>query len=192
MTPAQNDFLHRAYDAASQAGHIFAEMAACEAALESRYGTSELAAKDNNLFGMKQHQHPVYGTQVLPTREWLDGKWAAVNSSWIVYPDWKTCFADRMATLKRLAPAYPHYKNALAAASATTYVMEVSRTWSTDPAWVCSCGEIFLASADSASHIVSNPTHQSMLIPGEGRAEKVLAIYDAIAGNWSATETNSP
>ena len=133
MTPQQKDFLQRAFRAAEQAGHIFPEMAACEAALESGYGRSQLASQDKNLFGMKQHLHPIYGTHSLPTRECLSDKWVTINSNWIVYPDWQSCFADRMATLKRLASVYPHYAAALAAASATTYVMEVSRTWSTDP-----------------------------------------------------------
>jgi flagellum-specific peptidoglycan hydrolase FlgJ len=133
MTPQQKIFLHEAFHAAKLSGHIFPEMAACEAALESRYGTSALAVECKNLFGLKQHMHPLFGTHVLPTKEVIDGKWVALNSSWIVYPDWAACFSDRMATLKRLASVYLHYKNALAAASATTYVMEVSRTWSTDP-----------------------------------------------------------
>jgi len=152
MTPQQHDFLNRAHAAAVKAGHIFPEMAACEAALESGYGRSDLAALYNNLFGCKQHVHPVYGSHVLPTKEVLDGKWVTLNSTWIVYPDWEASFADRMATLKRLASFYPHYKNALGAASATTYIHEVSRTWSTDPE----------------------------------RAEKVLKIYNDVAGDWSA------
>lgn len=153
MTPQEKDFLHRAALAAEQAGHIFPEMAACEAALESGYGHSVLATQDSNLFGMKQHLHPVYGTHALPTREFLGDQWVTINSNWIHYPGWADCFADRMFTLRRLASVYPHYKNALAAASGTTYVMEVSRTWSTDPE----------------------------------RANKVLAIYDEIAGDWSAS-----
>lgn len=153
MTPQQHDFLQRAFVAAHNAGHIFPEMAACEAALESGYGRSQLATQDRNLFGMKQHLHPIYGTHSLPTREFLSGEWKTVNSNWITYPDWGACFADRMATLKRLASVYPHYANALASASATTYVNEVSQSWSTDP----------------------------------NRAEKVLAIYDAVAGDWNAT-----
>lgn len=153
MTPQEHDFLNRAFAAAEKAGHIFPEMAACEAALESGYGRSVLAVQDRNLFGMKQHQHPIYGTAALPTNEFYGGEWKPAVANWVVYPDWAACFADRMATLKRLAPVYIHYKNALAAASATTYIYEVSRTWSTDPK----------------------------------RAEKVLDIYEAVAGDWSAT-----
>ena len=60
MTDEQRQFLAKA--AAAQARHVFPEMAACEAALESGFGKSGLAREDNNLFGMKQHPHPVYGT----------------------------------------------------------------------------------------------------------------------------------
>lgn len=154
MTPAQKDFLLAAFAAAEKAGHIFAEMAACEAALESGYGRSVLAVQAKNLFGMKQHAHPIFGTCVLPTNEFFDSEWIRVEAKWVLYPDYDTCFADRMATLKRLAPMYAHYAAALAASSGTTYVNEVSRTWSTDPA----------------------------------RANKVLAIYDQMAGNWNPAE----
>ena len=133
MLPPEQDFLRRAWQAAVRAKHIWPEMAACEAALESGYGHSVLAVQDNNLFGMKQHLHPIYETCSLPTRECLSGEWVTVNSNWIHYPDWDSCFADRMATLERLAPFYPHYKRALEAASGTLYVLEVSATWSTDP-----------------------------------------------------------
>ena len=128
---------------------MWPEQAACEAALDSGYGQSQLAIADKNLFGMKQHQHPIYGTHVLPTKEFLDGKWVTLNSSWITYPDWPSCFADRMATLSAWR-SLSALRGRLAPASGPTYVMEVSATWWTDPA----------------------------------RAEKVLAIYDEMAGDW--------
>lgn len=129
----KQQFLDKASQQAEAAGHIFPKMAACEAALESGYGVSGLAIADNNLFGMKQHQHPIYGTHVLPTKEFLNGGWVVVNANWIHYPDMAACFTDRMNTLRRLSTAYPHYAAALAALDAITFVTEVSRTWSTDP-----------------------------------------------------------
>jgi flagellum-specific peptidoglycan hydrolase FlgJ len=158
MLPFEEQFLRKAWQAAVNAHHVFPEMAACEAGLESGYGRSQLASQDRNLFGMKQHQHPIYGTVSLPTREFISGEWLALNSNWIVYPDWQSCFADRIATLVRLASIYPHYKAALNAANGAEYVRQVSQTWSTDPK----------------------------------RADKVLAIFNAIVGDWSATETHSP
>lgn len=132
MTPHEQ-FWTNARDAARAAGHIWPEMAACEAALESAWGSSELARADNNLFGTKQHAHPVFGTHNLPTREWLHNGWVVVNAEWVKYPTLADCFADRMATLKRLAPSFPHYAAALAATSGTQFVIEVSKSWSTDP-----------------------------------------------------------
>lgn len=119
--------------AALDAGHVYPEMAACEAAEESNYGLSFLAREDNNLFGMKQHQHPAYGTVALPTREFLDGAWETVDATFVRYPDLKACFADRMATLVRLSSVYPHYAEALDAPGPIEYVLAVSKTWSTDP-----------------------------------------------------------
>ena len=145
MTNQQLDFLAKASAAAKQSGHIFPNVAACEAALESAYGRSGLAISDNNLFGMKQHRHPIYGTHVLPTKEFVgkdkdtqdgvcDG-WIVVQANWVHYPGWSTCFFDRMATLTRLAPAkgFEHYAAALAAKDPETYAREVSAKWSTDP-----------------------------------------------------------
>jgi flagellum-specific peptidoglycan hydrolase FlgJ len=133
MNDSQRDFLRRATDEAIKANHPFARMAACEAALESNWGNSELSRDANNLFGMKQHAHAVYGTMTLPTREFLNGAWTVVGAEWVKYPDWRACFCDRMATLERLSNAYPHYKAALAAPDALVYIAEVSKTWSTDP-----------------------------------------------------------
>lgn len=133
MNSLQLAFLDRARAEAIKANHPFAAMAAAEAALESNWGNSELAREGNNLFGMKQHAHPVCGTINLPTKEYLDGQWMACTSQWVEYPDWRACFADRLATLERLSNAYPHYKAALEAQDAETFVRQVSLTWSTDP-----------------------------------------------------------
>ena len=119
--------------AAAKAGHIFPQAAACEAALESTYGKSVLATEDRNLFGCKQHLHPIFGTHNLPTREFEKGEWITTTAAWVKYPDWAACFADRMSTLKRLSSRYGHYAAALAAKDPRTYIEEVSKTWATDP-----------------------------------------------------------
>lgn len=133
MTSGEKQFLDITAKAAEDAGHIFPSMAACEAALESGYGSSELAAKANNLFGMKSPVHPQYGTFSLPTKEWENAEWITVEADWVSYPTLKDCFTDRMACLQRLAKVYPHYAAALVATSAEGFVTEVSQTWSTDP-----------------------------------------------------------
>src|SRR5271170_6477870 len=101
MTETQKQFLDKASAAALQAAHPFPRMAASEAALESGYGLSGLAADDNNLFGMKQHLHPEYGTVSLPTKEFEHGQWVPMFAEWVKYPDWPTCFFDRLNTLTR-------------------------------------------------------------------------------------------
>lgn len=133
LTAQQREFLEKAATEAAKANYPFPRMAACEAAEESDYGLSELARDGNNLFGMKQHRHPVYLTMNLPTREFLTGEWKQVSAEWVKYPDWSACFADRLATLARLASVYPHYAAALRASDPETYVAQVSQTWSTDP-----------------------------------------------------------
>lgn len=129
----QKGFLSKCKQAAMNIGMSWPGYVAAEAALESAYGTSDLAAEDFNLFGMKQHRHPIYGTVNLPTREFLHGEWEKVMAPFVKYPDWETCLRDRMATLTRLAPAYPHYAAALAAGDGPTFIRELSKTWSTDP-----------------------------------------------------------
>lgn len=133
LSAIQKQFLDTVSAQAEAAGHLYPTMAACEAALESGYGNSGLAKRANNLFGTKQHKVAIFDTLIIPTKEFLNGQWVTVNANWVKYPSLEECFRDRMATLQRLAPFYPHYKNALAAPDAVTFVKEVSQTWSTDP-----------------------------------------------------------
>jgi len=143
MTDAQKEFLDKATLAAQAATHPFPRMAASEAALESAYGLSGLALEDNNLFGLKQHKHPLYGTASLPTKEYEAGEWVTVTADWVKYPDWSTCFYDRLATLIKLSGIFPHYAAALQAVDVDTYVREVSQTWSTDPKRADKCLAIY-------------------------------------------------
>lgn len=141
----QVGFLLGAAKAAKAAGHVWPAMAACEAAAESAWGTSELAVKAHNLFGCKQHQHPVYGTINLPTREFENAAWKTETDAFVDYPDDAAAFADRMQTLRTMSTTYPHYALALAAETPTEYVTEVSRSWSTDPNRAATCIAIYWA-----------------------------------------------
>lgn len=133
LSVTQSAGLLAAFQAAKASGHIWPAYAACEGALESAWFTSELYKQGNNVFGTKQHAHPIYSTHNIPTKEVLDHQWVVVNAGWIYYPTLADSFADRMQTLRNLAPHYPHYAAALAATTGEDFVTEVSKTWSTDP-----------------------------------------------------------
>ena len=124
------EFLPRALVAALKANHVFPEMAACEAALESGWGTSKLARMGNNLFGQKYSKNLTYPTIDIPTKEFENGKWVAIRSClWPVFPDWETCFIERMKLLRR----NPRYAEALNAKNEDEYIEKVSKVWATDP-----------------------------------------------------------
>lgn len=145
MNETQIEWVKATAVAAQSAGHIFPEMAASEAGLESAYGQSLLYREGWNAFGMKQHAHPIYGNLALPTKEFLGGDWTVVEAMWIKYPSLVECFTDRMATLNRLKGEYLEYQEALDATDALAYVRAVSRRWSTDPDRAGKCVAIYEA-----------------------------------------------
>lgn len=145
LKPEQTLALVRFYKAAKESGHLFPEVAACEAVVETTWGTSKLYLQANNVFGTKQHTHPAFETVNFPTREYLGGRWTVVNAPFIKYPTVQDSFKDRMDTLQRLAPHYEHYAAALEAKTPEEFVTEVSRTWSTSPSRAATCIQIMHA-----------------------------------------------
>jgi flagellum-specific peptidoglycan hydrolase FlgJ len=133
LTQEQKDWTEKTFTSACLSGHIFPYMAACEAALESRFGESQLAREGNNLFGMKKHQHNLYGVLALPTKEFTRFGWTEVDAEWEKYDSLEKCFEDRMSTLNRLRSMYTEYELALTANNETKYIVSVSLRWSTDP-----------------------------------------------------------
>lgn len=164
-TAEQLAWLESAAKAAKVAGHVWPAMAAAEAALESTWGESELAREDFNLFGCKQHQHPVYGTVHIPTKEFIGQNWKTEDAAWVKYPDLASCFADRMGTLRTLSTTYPHYSLALAANTPEEYVIEVSRSWSTDPERATKCTKIYHAHEPLLDAAISAPTSEEEAKP---------------------------
>lgn len=144
----QIDALRRVFAAAMSSACLFPQAQACEAVLETTWLTSVLGVKYNNLFGMKQHVHATFGTVNMPTKEFLHGGWTTVTGSFVDYPTMADCFADRMATLERLAPQYPHYAAALKASTPEEFLTQVSLTWSTGPSRGADCIAILHAHED--------------------------------------------
>jgi flagellum-specific peptidoglycan hydrolase FlgJ len=128
ISASQQSFLDRACQAARDAGHIFPEMAACEAALESSWGVSGLAVQANNLFGRKVWK-PGPDVISIPTREFLHGEWTTVQAFWKTFPDYSACLKDRAEILA----SDSRYHAALSAATPEEYIRAVSKVWATDP-----------------------------------------------------------
>nr|WP_239517563.1 glycoside hydrolase family 73 protein [Weissella uvarum] len=64
-----------------------ASISLAQAALESNWGQSELAAKYNNLYGVKGSANT--RNIKLPTQEYVNGQWQTVNASFRWYDSWE-------------------------------------------------------------------------------------------------------
>jgi flagellum-specific peptidoglycan hydrolase FlgJ len=144
MRQQEKDFITDMAKAASEAQHPWPEYAACEIALESAFGQSELFKLANNGFGMKAHSSTMKDHILsLPTKEWVaqPPHEVTIMAFWAKYDSISDCFKDRMGTLERLSQVkgksgqllYPHYLTALEATSGEVFIQQVSLTWSTDP-----------------------------------------------------------
>lgn len=83
---------------------VLPSLVAAQAALESGWGGSGLTAKANNLFGMKAGSSWKGATLVLPTSEYINGKWITVNAVWRKYGSWSASIEDHgklIASLSR-------------------------------------------------------------------------------------------
>lgn len=85
----------------STGGVIPASFTIAQAALESNWGTSGLAVKANNLFGVKADIHWQGDTITLPTVEYYRGEWVTVNAHWRKYANLDECLADHVEFFKR-------------------------------------------------------------------------------------------
>lgn len=65
-----------------------------QGALESAWGKSDLAVRGFNLFGVKANPTWTGRTLILPTREYLNGKWVTVQAKWRRYANWQECIDD--------------------------------------------------------------------------------------------------
>lgn len=102
----------RACAIARAKGAVFnARAAIAQAALESAWGTSLLAARYNNLFGMKAGTAWRGPVTQMPTKEWDGSKYIDVVATWRVYPSWNECLVDYGRFIRDrwwFADALPH------------------------------------------------------------------------------------
>ena len=99
-----NDFIAAIAPAArASAGKtkIPASFTIAEAALESGWGSSQLASQGCNLFGVKADRAWTGETLAMRTREFVRGQWVVIPALWRKYPDWLGCIEDHAAFLIR-------------------------------------------------------------------------------------------
>lgn len=80
---------------------IPASFTIAQAAHESGWGKSELAAVGKNLFGVKADSAWHGDTLMLPTTEYVAGKPITVKALWRSYPNWQGCMDDHAAFLRK-------------------------------------------------------------------------------------------
>ena len=96
----QQEFLTQAFDAAKAAGHIFPDWAACEAARDSNFGTTDAATKGNNLFNFRvpAKRGPGLFTVTIPN----------AKAAWtrLAFNNWTECFAYRAKWFENVTMFY--------------------------------------------------------------------------------------
>lgn len=131
MKPA--DFIGAIAPAAQQlmkTAGIPASVTIAQAALESGWGTSELAVKACNLFGCKADSGWHGEIININTKEYLAGKWCMVPAKWRKYPDWEACIADRGAFFHK----NPRYTQALTCKDCDSFTLAIQAAgYATDP-----------------------------------------------------------
>lgn len=100
-TDTEAAFLTTAYAAAKAAQHVWPAYAACEAALDSDYGRSDLATKANNLFNMRAPAKLQQGQKIISVEN--SGKLA---TDWLAFDSPQECFATRMAQIQTVPMFY--------------------------------------------------------------------------------------
>ena len=109
---SQENFIAAIKDAAIASAAISkipASFTIAEAALESAWGSSLLATKGHNLFGVKADKAWTGDTLSIRTREYYTGRWVFVDALWRKYPDWFGSITDHakfLTTNKRYATAF--------------------------------------------------------------------------------------
>lgn len=98
---SEQEFLTSATGAAKAAGHLFPEMAACEAAYSSKFGQTQSALKANNLFDFRVPAKLFAGALTVSIAT-VQGKY----NSRLAFASWEDCFRYRAQWMQRVTMFY--------------------------------------------------------------------------------------
>lgn len=126
-----------ARDSAEATG-VPASFVVAQAALESGWGSSSLATKGRNLFGVKADKAWKGDILEINTREYLNGKWVFVSAKWRKYQNYLECLNDHAKFLL----TNPRYQNAFKTTNGEEFAKAIAAAgYATDPDYakkVCS------------------------------------------------------
>ncbi|WP_259658938.1 glycoside hydrolase family 73 protein [Burkholderia pseudomallei] len=108
---------------------IPASFTVADAALESGWGTSQLAQQARNLFGIKANDWNG-PTVSMPTREYINNQWVTEIAQWRSYPDWLSSIQDHAVFLQ----SEPRYASAFQYADGPEFAAAIAACgYATDP-----------------------------------------------------------
>lgn len=124
------DLIGPAAQASAQTTGVPASFTVAEAALESGWGTSQLAQEAMNLFGVKADPSWQGDVLTMNTREFLNGVWVMVPARWRKYADWQACMDDHAAFLHQ----NPCYASCFECTAGDAFAQAVAQAgYATDP-----------------------------------------------------------
>lgn len=121
----------------AKANNLLASLTLAQAILESTYGTSELAVKANNLFGIKAGANWAGKTYTKKTQEWDEagGKYITISAAFRAYDTMAACVADRAKKITTEA----RYKNLVGCMDIKTACERIQADgWATSPKYTTS------------------------------------------------------
>lgn len=114
------------------ASKVPASFTIAQAALESGWGSSQLAQQGHNLFGVKADKSWHGDVLTMQTREFLHGAWVMVPALWRRYANWFEAIEDHAAFFH----TNPRYKAAFDTTDGEAFTRAVALAgYATDPAY---------------------------------------------------------
>lgn len=116
-----------------QATGVWASVTIAQGALESGWGSSALAQRGFNLFGIKADPAWHGPTIAYQTVEYINGVKTLVPALWRAYANWQQALEDHAAFFR----ANPRYSSALLCTTAEDFIQAIATAgYSTDPNYV--------------------------------------------------------